>query len=87
MKQSLLKKSSFTLPISEIPLVASLKKKFRLKSNTDVIRMALHELDTRINRETLRKKFAEASQLVRQANQKEMTELDELADEGLPDEE
>jgi hypothetical protein len=83
MKNSALKKSSFTLPVPEIELVSRLKKKLHLKSNTAVVRRALLELQAKVERVTLRQKFKEASQMVRKVNRKEMQELDLLSDEGI----
>lgn len=83
MKNAANKKSSFTLPASEVSRVSRLKKRLGLRSNTAVVRRALSELETRVDRRELRKQFQEASQLVRSSNQKDMDELDLLAGEGL----
>lgn len=83
MKQATLKKSSFTLPSSEVLLVDRLKKSLHLKSNTQVVRQALHELRSKVERQELRRQFEEASQMVQKANREEMRELDRLSDEGL----
>jgi len=83
MKQSALKKSSFTLPRAEIPLIKNLRKRLKLHSNTEVVRLALKELSLKFDREQLRQSFREASTLVQKANAKEMAELDQLAGEAL----
>lgn len=83
MKSSVNKKSSFTLPASEVLRVSRLKNRLGLRSNTAVVRRALSELETSVDRSLLRKQFRESSQLVRKANQSDMDELDLLAGEGL----
>lgn len=83
MSHSIAIKSSFTLPPEEVILVMKLKKKLKLKSNTEVIRQALYDLETRLSREELRRKFREASALVKKNNQEEMLALDQLAGEDL----
>lgn len=76
-------KSSFTLPADEIPLVARLKKRLKLKSNTEVIRKALFELEKNIEREKLREQLRAASLLTQDANAQEIEELNSWVDEGL----
>ena len=83
MKNVADKKSSFTLPASEVSRVTRLKRRLGLRSNTAVVRRALSELETRVDRSILRKQFLESSELVRTANQSDMEELDLLAGEGL----
>lgn len=83
MTSHTLKKSSFSLSKEEIPLVIRLKKKLRLKSNTEVVRRALQLLESHVERTALRTRFQEASSLVRKANAEDYEELDLLAEEGL----
>jgi len=83
MKNSTIKKSSFTLPATEVSRVTRLKKRLGLRSNTAVVRRALSELETRVDRRILREQFRESSKLVQKANQRDMEELDSLAVEGL----
>lgn len=83
MKKSTLKKSSFTLPATEVSRVVRLKKKLGLRSNTEVVRRALSDLETSMDRIQLRKQFQEASSLVREANREDLRELDTLAGEGI----
>lgn len=83
MKSTALKKSSFTLPSSEIPVVAHLKKRLKLHSNTEVIRLALKELNAKMDRKALREEFALAVRLVKKPNAQEWTETGDLAEEGL----
>lgn len=83
MKSNALKKSSFTLPSSQVSLVLRLKKTLHLKSNTEVVRRALQELQKKVERQSLREQFLEASKTVREANREDLQELDQLADEGL----
>lgn len=84
MKSNTLKKSSFTLPSSQVSLVTRLKKTLRLKSNTEVVRRALQELQNKVERQALRQQFLEASRLVSEANRQDMEDLDRLAGEGIP---
>ena len=83
MKSHAIKKSSFTLPPSEVSRVNRLKKRLRLKSNTAVVRRALSDLEARVDRNLLREQFQQASLIVRESHLKEMAELDHLAGEGL----
>lgn len=83
MKQNTLRKSSFTLPMEQVSQVIRLKKSLHLKSNTEVVRQALRELESKVDREALRRQFQEASQVVRETNREEMSSLDQLADEGI----
>ena len=83
MKSNTLKKSSFTLPSSQVSLVTKLKKTLHLKSNTEVVRRALQELQNKVERQALRQQFVEASRVVREANRQDMAELDQLAGEGI----
>ena len=83
MKSSIAIKSSFTLPPEEVTLVMRLKKKLKFKSNTEVVRQALYDLDAKLSREELRKQFREASSLVQKSNREDMRDLDLLSDEGL----
>ena len=76
MKNSALKKSSFTLPREEVSRVKQLRKKLKLKSNTAVVRVALNELESKLDRENLRRQFREASHIVKKVNKKEMEEFD-----------
>ena len=83
MTSHALKKSSFTLPTSELPLVQRLKKQLHLESNTAVIRHALKFLESQMERKALRAQFKQASALVKTANADDYAEWDILADEGL----
>ncbi|MCC7343618.1 MAG: ribbon-helix-helix protein, CopG family [Deltaproteobacteria bacterium] len=83
MKSSVQKKSSFTLPAAEVSRVNRLRRKLGLRSNTDVVRRALTDLENSMDRNQLRKQFQEASSLTRQVNREDYQELDGLAGEGL----
>ncbi|MBI2346437.1 MAG: hypothetical protein HYV03_06070 [Deltaproteobacteria bacterium] len=83
MKKSAAVKSSFSLPPQEVSLVNRLKKRLHVHTNTAVVRLALLDLQKKVEREELRKQFLEASQIVRTANRQEMVSLDRLAGEGL----
>jgi hypothetical protein len=83
MTQHALKKSSFTLPSKEVPLVKQLKKRLNLSSNTEVIRLALYELRSKLDRSAIRKQFQRASEIVKDTNKKDMEYLDALASEGI----
>lgn len=83
MKTAAQKKSSFTLPVPELKLVTRLKTRLHAKSNTEVIRTALYELNKNLDRKALRESFAQASQWVCAANADDVKELDALAAEGL----
>jgi hypothetical protein len=79
-------KSSFTLPAQEVPIVNMLRKKLKLKSNTQVIRMALFDLKEKVYRDELRDRFKEASDLVKNNWPEEAKWLEESVGEGLEDE-
>lgn len=83
MKASAQKKSSFTLPPSELKLVSRLKTQLHAKSNTEIIRLALYELNKNMDREALRESFARASKMVCVTNAEDMRDLDGLSAEGL----
>ncbi len=83
MKNSVQKKSSFTLPASEVTRVHRLKRRLGLRSNTAVVRRALSELERGVDRNSLRKQFQDASLIVRDANQEDLKEMDFLAGEGI----
>lgn len=83
MKNAVLQKSSFSLPLEQALLVTRLKKRLRLRSNTEVVRQALRELQKKVDREELRRQFTEASMLVQGANREDREVLDDLAGEGL----
>ena len=76
-------KSSFTLPPSEVSLVARLKRRLHLASNTAVIRKALLDLQAKVERQQLREQFRSASKMVLKVNREEMEALDHLAGENL----
>jgi hypothetical protein len=80
MKSHAIKKSSFTLPASEIPLINQLKKKLGLKSSTDVVRYALKEVQKVFDRNKLREELRLASQMVREVNRDDYKEWDDLLD-------
>lgn len=80
MKSHAIKKSSFTLPASEIPLINKLKKKLGLKSSTDVVRYALKEVQKFFDRDQLREELRVASQRVREVNRDDYKEWDNLPD-------
>lgn len=77
------RKSSFTLPALELRLVSQLKTRLHAKSNTEVIRLALYELNRQVDRKALRESFAKASRMVCAANVEDMKDLDALSSEGL----
>ena len=83
MKVNTKEKSSFTLPLSEARVVLNLKRKLKCRSNTEVIRLALQELQHKLDRDQLRESFKAASHLVRIANKEDLQELDFLAGEGI----
>ncbi len=83
MNRSSLAKSSFSLPPAEVKTVARLKKELGLASNTSVVRLALQDLQKKVERGHLREQFRTASLAVREVNRQEMEELDRLEDEGL----
>lgn len=83
MKSNAIAKSSFTLPADEVPLVLKLKKRLKLKSNTEVIRKALRALNEQLDRRALKERFAEASRIVAEANSEDYRELDLLSGEGV----
>ncbi len=76
-------KSSITLPAAEFATVLRLRKQTGAASNVEVVRVALRLLDREIERETLRRAYADASHRVRECNREDMAELDALADEGI----
>lgn len=78
-----LRKSSFTLPPSEVSKVLRIRKRLSLKSNTAVIRRALHLLEEKMDREMLRAQFHRASRIVVERNAQDMKEMDLLSDEGI----
>lgn len=80
MKSHAMKKSSFTLPASEIPLINKLKKKLGLKSSTDVVRYALREIQKVFDRNKLREELRLASQMVCEVNRDDYKEWDDLPD-------
>ncbi len=83
MKNSAQKKSSFTLPAAEVSRVLRLKRKLGLRSNTEVVRRALTDLENSMDRNQLRKQFEEASSLVRDVNRDDLKEFDALTGEGI----
>jgi hypothetical protein len=78
-------KSSITLPARELALVEGLQKTLRVKTKVEVVRRGLYLLRDSVEREALRKKYAEASKAVRKSTLEELDELDALAAEGLDD--
>lgn len=74
-------KSSFTLPPAEVSRVTRLKKRFKYKSNTAVIRHALEELERKTEREQIRRQFEAASRLVRETSQEVAGEFDSLEED------
>lgn len=60
-----------------------LKRKLGLRSNTEVVRRALTDLENSMDRNHLRTQFREASLLTRQVNREDYQELDGLAGEGI----
>lgn len=83
MKSNTKKKSSITLPPSELNLVKSLMKALDEKSKVAVIRRGLYLLKEQMDRASLKRSYALASKTVRQLVREEVAELDELSNEGL----
>lgn len=83
MKRSGAAKSSFTLPPQEVHRVRELKKRLRLPSNTAVVRMALLDLQKKLDRDLIREQFRKAAMVVRQSTEDDLRELDHLAGEGI----
>lgn len=53
------------------------------KGKVNVARIGLHLLQEKMEREVLRKAYADASEAVRKSARVELAELDTLANEGL----
>ena len=83
MKSNTKKKSSITLPPTELSLVKGLMKTLDEKSKVAVIRRGLYLLKEQTDRAYLKKAYAIASKAVRESLKEELSELDELSDEGL----
>lgn len=81
MKSNAIKKSSFTLARSEVPLVNKLRIRLKFKSNTQLIRFAIKSLNDRLDRDVLREEFVRASALVKESNAQEYDELGDIEDE------
>ncbi|HBQ21901.1 MAG: hypothetical protein A3D19_01110 [Deltaproteobacteria bacterium RIFCSPHIGHO2_02_FULL_38_15] len=80
------KKSSITLPPHELNLVKGLIKPLHAKSKVEVIRRGLYLLKESIDRDHLRKAYAQASRTTREQTISELKNLDHLSGEGLEEE-
>lgn len=78
-------KSSITLPPEELRLVLALQARLEAKSKVEVVRRGLRLLRDATEREALREAYRRASRATRASLSAELTELDHLAGEGLPD--
>ena len=76
-------KSSITLPAEEFRLVRVLRARLRLPSNVEVVRRGLRLLAETTDRRELREAYRRASRASRAALEREIADLDPLADEGL----
>jgi Arc/MetJ-type ribon-helix-helix transcriptional regulator len=76
-------KSSITLPPEELRIVLALQAKLKAKSKVEVVRRGLRLLRDVTEREALREGYRRASRATRESLSHELSELDDLADEGL----
>lgn len=76
-------KSSITLPAEELRLVIALQAKLKARSKVEVVRRGLRLLKESTDREFLRQAYRQASAATRTSIDKELSELDHLAAEGL----
>jgi hypothetical protein len=85
MKADAAGKSSFTLAPAEHAQVRRLRRLLKARSNTEVIRRSLTMLEESLSREDLRRRFREASKLVRASTLEGIKDWEPLNDEGLDD--
>jgi Arc/MetJ-type ribon-helix-helix transcriptional regulator len=78
-------KSSITLPPEELRIVLALQAKLKAKSKVEVVRRGLRLLRDATEREALREAYRRASRATRASVLRELSELDHLAAEGLPE--
>jgi Arc/MetJ-type ribon-helix-helix transcriptional regulator len=78
-------KSSITLPPEELRIVLALQAKLKAKSKVEVVRRGLRLLREVTEREALREAYRRASRATRASIARELSELDHLAAEGLPE--
>lgn len=78
-------KSSITLPPEELRMVVALQAKLKAKSKVEVVRRGLRLLRDVTEREALREAYRRASRATRASVAQELSELDHLAAEGLPE--
>lgn len=76
-------KSSITLPAEELRLVVALQARLKARSKVEVVRRGLRLLKESTDREFLRQAYRQASAATRASIDKELSELDLLASEGL----
>ena len=76
-------RSSITLPAGEVALIERLKPRIGAKTNVAVVRHALLLLESKTDRDELRRAYRDASHTTREALTAELAELDHLATEGL----
>jgi hypothetical protein len=78
-------KSSITLPPEELRIVLDLQAKLKARSKVEVVRRGLHLLRDVTQREALREAYRHASRATRASLSCELSELDHLDAEGLPE--
>jgi hypothetical protein len=78
-------KSSITLPPEELRVVLALQARLKAKSKVEVVRRGLRLLREATEREALREAYRRASRATRASVSQELSELDHLAAEGLPE--
>jgi len=78
-------KSSITLPPEELRIVLALQAKLKARSKVEVVRRGLPLLRDVTEREALRGAYRRASRATRASVLRELSELDHLAAEGLPE--
>ena len=78
-------KSSITLPPEELRIVLALQAKLKARSKVEVVRRGLRLLRDATEREALREAYRHASRATRASLSRELSELDHLAPEGLPE--
>jgi hypothetical protein len=85
MKSSTAGKSSFTLAPAEHAQTRRLRRLFKARSNTEVIRHSLTLLEESVSREQLRRQFREVSARVRSSTLEAIRDFDPLVSDGLDD--
>ena len=78
-------KSSITLPPEELRIVLALQAKLKAKSKVEVVRRGLRLLRDVTERDALREAYRAASRATRASLAHELSDLDHLAAEGLPE--